>query len=722
MIFSNMTKLSKFASWAAASIALLAGLTGCGGGGGSAGDPSLGGGGGTSSAPALVSVALSSATVTVASPATVTVTVTKATGEPLAGLVVTFSTTQQLGKFSASTALTDAAGKATVQVAPMNATSTGADSVEATVTVSGQSITSTVGFQMTATNVSLSSFISDITTLAAYGQTSMTVQLAGTTAGNPVNVVANSTCVANGKASLTPATVTTTTGRAVFTYRDNGCGAVASTDNVQISITGTTLTGSVTLSLTSPAVSAIAFVSSSPDTIFLKGSGYVENSNVKFRVNDASGNGVPEQLVEFEPTTLAGGLLLEGQQGKVTKKTDANGEVLVRVNAGTVPTPMRVKATLVGSTISTVSSNLSIAVGLPSQQFFSLSQGTINIEGYQFDGTQNTYTVIASDRLGNPVPDGTAINFVAEGGQVQSSRLTALNNGVSRTTASYLSSQPKPLDGRITIVAYALGEESFLDVNGNNIFDANEDYQDLGDIFIDRLFNFGGKSPSTVYETDRFNPGLGFNAAEDQFVSLSISGNAACRQPQNILLDLGIDVPVKPSSCNAGWGRAYVRRSAETILSASSPRPTWGSKVPSEVLFASASNCPIEYKRTDYYDEADKPQQVSLVDMGGGTLYGGQIGLMYFYLADANPVAFNPMPAGTIISGAGTAGIGVVVSGGSPVPSTSRPSAAAVQYAFDDKTVSGTVFITTRTPLGVATTFAQNVSRLTPPTGYVSCP
>ena len=63
--------------------------------------------------------------------------------------------------------------------------------------------------------------------------------------------------------------------------------------------------------------------------------------------------------------------------------------------------------------------------GLPSQLNFSVSQATINIEGYKIQGTPNTYTVIASDRLGNPVPDGTAINFIAEGGQIQAIRQKA---------------------------------------------------------------------------------------------------------------------------------------------------------------------------------------------------------------------------------------------------------------------------------------------------------
>ena len=142
----------------------------------------------------------------------------------------------------------------------------------------------------------------------------------------------------------------------------------------------------------------------------------VENSNVIFQVKDANNNGLPGQTVVLEPTVLVGGLTLDGGSTSVSKITDSEGKVIVRVNSGTVPTPVRIKATLQGSSISTVSSVLAVAVGLPSQLNFSLAQGTINIEGYNIQGTPNTYTVVGSDRLGNPVPDGTAINFVTEGG------------------------------------------------------------------------------------------------------------------------------------------------------------------------------------------------------------------------------------------------------------------------------------------------------------------
>lgn len=91
----------------------------------------------------------------------------------------------------------------------------------------------------------------------------------------------------------------------------------------------------------------------------------------------------------------------------------ASGNVLARINAGTVPTPVLVRA------------------------------------------TSNSYTVIASDRLGNPVPADTAINLVAEGGQVQAIRFTTISNRLSSATSNFQSATPKPADGRVTVLADA---------------------------------------------------------------------------------------------------------------------------------------------------------------------------------------------------------------------------------------------------------------------------
>jgi hypothetical protein len=686
-----------------ATLAMLS-LAACGGGGGSSGQAPFGPGGPTDPGGPVattysVSVTLSSQTVTAAQPATVTARVVSSTGAAVTNQVVNFSTGTGLGAFSASTALTDGNGNATVTLSPATSTSVGADTVIASTTISGSTVTGSVGFQLTATNVTISAFTAAPSgALAAYGQAQLTVTLAGTSPSTPVNVAVSSACVTQGRATLTPASATTSTGSATFTYRDQGCGAFNSTDGLTASVTGTGATATTSITLTAPTVASIAFVSAVPPEIFLKGSGFVENSNVTFQVRDTNGQGVPNQTVTLDASTLAGGLQLDGGSAPVTKITDSNGNVIVRINAGTVPTPVRVRATLAATGVSTFSSNLAIAVGLPSQQNFSLSQRTFNIEGLNVDGSTNSYTVIASDRLGNPVPDGTAINFIAEGGQVQAIRQTVIANGLSSATANFQSSTPKPTDGRVTVTAFALGEESFLDTNGDNVYTAGEDYQDLGDVFMDRLLNGS------------------YNAAEDQFISLSIQGTDPCRPATSGLLSLAVNAPSRSlastggpiNTCIAGWGRAYVRKAVQTVFSSSFARLGWRiSPNDSRVRSSSPGSCPrnpvdlIDEIRWAPYAVNDSATRVPYILLGPGVVIQnlGKTGSVSFLVADDNDIALNPMAAGTTISAAATAGLSATVLG-SPVANSLNPTSASLSLSFDDTTFIGTVTLTVRSPSG----------------------
>ena len=694
-------------------------LSACGGGGGSAGSTGFGsgngggggGGGRTGGAAAsyTLAVSLSAQTVTAAQPATVTAKITSNTGATLANQVVTFGTSAGLGTFSASSALTNEQGIATVTLTPANSSAVGADTVIASTTVNGVVVTGSLGFQLTATNVTISAFTADIGTssLGAYAQTLLSVRLAGTTPATPVNVTISSSCVTQGRATLTPATSTTSTGTATFTYRDAGCGAFELSDGLQAAVTGTAATATRTIALTAPTPASIAFVSAAPSEIYLKGSGFTENALVTFQVRDANGLGVPNQNVVLEATTLAGGLLLDDGSVPVTKRTDASGNVLVRINAGTVPTPVRVRATLSGTNISTVSSSLAVAVGLPSQQNFSLSQGTFNLEGFNIDGRPNTYQVIASDRLGNPVPAGTAINFVTEGGQVQAIRFTILTNGLASAVANFQTSSPRPPDGRVTVLAYALGEESFLDTNGDNVFTNGEDFQDLGDVFLDRLFNGS------------------FNGAEDQFISLSISGTDVCRVANSPLLRLSAGEPsrvlantgVALNTCVAGWGRAYVRKAVQTVFSTSSARLGWRVTPDPRATRAATGSCEtvtlIDQIGGAPYGTDDAPFRVPLYLLGNAANVAitgaGKVGSLSFLVADNNPIALNPMPAGTVVSASATAGLIVTVLGGT-VPSTLTPSAASINYNFDNLTTFGTVTISVTSPGGLVTVISQTIN------------
>ena len=674
-----------------------------------------------------IALSLSSTIVTTSTPSTVVAVVKDSTGAAVAGQVVKFSTVDGLGTFTVNSALTDATGTASVVLSAVGAGRSGADQVLAAATVNGSALQASQGFQLIATSATISAFSADIgaTSLSAYGQTALTLNVSGAPAGTPVNLSISSTCLAKGKATLTPASVSTTTGTATFTYRDAGCGATDAFDSLQSVIVGTSTTRQLNVSLTSPTVSSITFASATPQTIYLKGSGLTETSTVVFTVVDTAGNGLPNQNVTLEPTTLSGGLTLDGGSVPVVKKSDSLGQVSVLINSGTVPTPVRVKATLAtpGGSITTVSSALSIAVGLPSQLNFSLSSALLNIEGYDIDGATNTYSIIASDRLANPVPPGTSINFIAEGGQIEPIKTIALVNGLARASANYVSAAPRPLDGRVTILAYALGEESFLDTNGNNVWDepADTQFQDLGSVFLSRKF-------LNTYFKDT-----------DQLIPLAIPGvsaTTACRPVTSPLLSLDVTIPtVGGSTCDGTWGRAYVRRALQTVLSTSVARPFWNTP-PAQLYANPGTSCP---KVLDVTTDPVNPQNL-LIDYAEGTgagvrasgtqyrlagsttLYGfPAAGVFSFVVADNNPIRLNPVAAGSNITASGTTGLTVTVQGGSPVPSSSNATFASVGVSFDPTTSAGTVTVSITSPGGVTSSFSQGVSMSAAPPGATPC-
>lgn len=670
-----------------------------------------------------LSLSLSNSIVTTAIPVNAVVTVRDGAGAAVAGQVVKFKTVDGLGTFAVSSALTDATGAASASLSAAAAGQSGADQVVVTTTVNGTGLQAAQGFQLTATNATVSAFISDKVVLLPYEQANLTVNVAGSLPGTPVNLSLSSTCVASGKATLTPVTSTTTTGSATFTYRDAGCGATNTADAVQVSIVGTSVTRVLSLGLTAPTVNSITFTSATPTTIFLKSSGLTETSTLVYTVVDTAGNGLPNQTVTLELLTAAGGLNLDGGQLSVSKKTDSFGRVSALINSGTVPTPVRVKATL-SNGINSVSSGLAVAVGLPSELNFSLSQAVLNIEGYDTDGIANVYSIIASDRLSNPVPVGTAINFIAEGGQIEPIKNTALVNGLARASANFVSAAPRPLDGRVTVLAYALGEESFLDTNGNNIWDVGIDtqFQDLGAVFLSRKFL------NTYF------------SATDQLIPLSISGvgNASpCVSPTSALLTLDASIPsAARSTCDSNWGRAYVRRAAETVLSTSSSRPVWESGgLPPRLHVRAGFSCPkvvdivstgapqnlivgyaegtgSEIRNKDYYQ------------VGSGTIIYNMpdTGFISFLVADANPVRLNPVAAGSVIEVTTVGKVTATLVGGSPVPSTAEASLAGISYDFGTTGRSGTVSIKIKSPSGLTTVVSQSVSRDAPDLGDIICP
>jgi len=657
---------------------------------------------------ASITVSLSSGTVTAASPATVTARLKTAAGKSASGVVVTFSTSNSLGSFSATTALSDEDGVATVTLSPASSTTAGADTVVASAEIGSETVTASKGFSLVASSSSISSFTADSgtsasSTLSAYGQTVLTLGLSGVSTSAPATVAITSSCVTLGKATISPTSTTTTTSPIYFTYKDNGCGASLTTDTVTATVSGTTNSSSLVLYTGSPAANNIVFVSATPETIYLQGSGLTTSSTVIFQVNDSADNALPNQVVTLGLTTYTGGLTIQGATANVTQTTNSAGRVSVIVNSGTVPTPVRVTASL-ASGISTVSSNLAVGVGLPSQLNFSLSQGTKNIEGGAIDGTANTYTIYAADRSGNPVPAGTTITFWAEGGQIASSAQTAITNSIASATAAFVSQSPRPDDGRVTIVAYALGEESFIDLDGDNVWDSGEPFQDLGDVLKDKLFDGA------------------YDSSYDEYVSLGTGSTSACVNSSatypSLTLTPSADawIPNVPATCDGTWTRrTYVRRSLETVLSTSAAGPVW---LDTSGLENSACLANVVQKyQSAPTTSATKVSKVALAS--GATVHtGSSSGSLYLAATDANAVRFNPMAAGTTVTATSrTDGLSVSVVGGSPVVSTlAAYPAVGVSYEMDDDaTEPGSFSLSFKSPSGLTTTYTINIDRSATP-------
>ncbi|MBW8846063.1 MAG: Ig-like domain-containing protein [Burkholderiales bacterium] len=647
----------------------------------------------------VLQLSLSSTSVSSAVPATVTATLTDSRGQPVAGQVATFTVVRGLGRTNVGTALTDVNGKAVVLLSPTSSTSAGADEVSVTIQYAGTTLSASQGFQVQATNATIVSFTGPAS-LSAYGQDVLTLTLTGAAVDSPVKLSVSSSCAAAGKATVSPSSISATSNVVTLQYRDSGCGAIQPSDLLQVVIDGTSTAKQLTLPIDAPAASSIAFISAVPEQIFLKGSGFTESSVVTFEVRDSAGNTLPNKSVDLKLLTGAGGVTMQGGLGvgsSYATQSNASGRVSVQVNSGTQPTPVRIQATLSGTSISTVSSNLSVGIGLPSQLNFSMSQKTINIEGYNIDNVPNTYTIIAADRSGNPVPIGTSINFVTEGGQVESIKQIQQINGISQTTANFVSAEPRPADGRVTIVAYALGEESFIDKNGNNTYDSGEDFQDLGNIFKDRNYD-----------------GL-FDPAFDEYIGLSINNSSACASTGGsaALLALGAAIPSVPGTCDGKWsgaGQVYVRRAVETVLSTSGSGALW-----LNTTNVALANSPVTLQvsgnpaNTQSFYPAGNPSTDTIcttLKSGGFTLIA----------ADANPIRLNPMAAGTTVSASTpTTGFSTTINSGSPIPSSASATTVSVGYSFDTA-VSGFVSVSFKSPSGTVTgsTFTVNLKNSCP--------
>ena len=480
---------------------------------------------------ASIAVAMSSDTVSASTPGTVTAQAKNADGSAAAGVLVTFSVSNGAATVDVARVKTDANGQATTTLQPV-AGQVGADVVTASFTPSGETaaLTAMKVFTVSATNVSLTSATASPATISSYGASVVTVNVSGASSASPVTVNFSSTCATAGKAVLSPTSITVTGTSASTTYQDKGC---AATDRISASLSGTSQQKQVDLVVAAPIAQSLEFVSASPDKICLAGSGCEISSKVSFKLKDQYNNPITNRTISFSLDIPNVATL-----GSTSLPTDASGVVTVSVTAKATPTPVRVRAQVADDpTLSTVSNALAINAGLPTQNAFSFSASTYNPDGWGRDGTESDIRVQLNDRFGNPVPDGTVISFVAEGASVIPAKCSTAS-GVC--TTKFVTSNYRPADGRVDVVAYAQGEESFVDADGNQQYTAGESFGDLGKVFVD-----ANENGVMDLATGEFVAGLDANTTWD--------GNTYVRVSRRfVLADASRPPRLQPGLCTSG--------------------------------------------------------------------------------------------------------------------------------------------------------------------------
>ena len=409
---------------------------------------------------------------------------------PIENAIVTFNA--EIGVLSASTALTNANGVAEVSLTGEE-DNLGASVASASVTINETSYVETTPYEVVSadaldesTAVLIGHFDNEGNFVdGQIGIPSDTVS-AGATVGleivlvdqnlerivSPTTVNFSSTCVNAGNATI-DTSVTTNNGAAQSTYQDISCaGADGTTDTIvaTVVVNSADLTATTELNLQAESLGSVEFVSATPESIVLKGTGgqgKQETSTVTFLVKGELGNPLNQQAVDFSLNTNVGGLALASNTGI----TNSDGLVSAKVIAGTVPTAVRVTASVsidAENSISTQSDLLSVNTGLPDQNSITLALSVLNPEA--LIGTTVNVSAYLADSFNNPVPDGTTINFTTEGGAVEPSCTTTNGN----CSVTWTSQEPFTDDHRVTILATAEGHEYFVDVNGNNLFDEND--------------------------------------------------------------------------------------------------------------------------------------------------------------------------------------------------------------------------------------------------------
>ncbi len=343
------------------------------------------------------------------------------------------------------------------------------------------------------------------TPITVFGTSTITATVSGGGKPVPDGTLVNFIISDGTFGSLSNAVGSTVGGKATTTFS-----AVGKVGSVTISAAAGGVSATTTVGINAADAGSIQFVSAVPQVIGIQGSGQTESSTITFAVKDINGNPVADgTTVTFAMNGPGGGSYIGSIISSQTATVSTiNGSASVILHSGSTAGPVTIIATAKvsptsSSTISSSSTQVSIGGGVPSAGHWNLATSQFSLTGLSISGLEATISTYIADRFGNyNILTGTAINFYTEAGAIDTQGITdstGKSSVILRTQApnpvdvsNALAGDPvsnrnfaglaepwypggstynnNPRDGWVTVLATTMGEEAFLDENGDGLF------------------------------------------------------------------------------------------------------------------------------------------------------------------------------------------------------------------------------------------------------------
>lgn len=408
------------------------------------------------------------------------------TGAPVSGALVAFTGEAVTFGTDKGRVLTNEDGEANISVKPLDSTTTGSYTLNATVSYNSLTATTTgYNFSLKSISVILTDVTLSSSNLDSGGSTNITLKTKDSSNNmdqNDVTVDFNTSCGSFDNDSMVSSNQGDIT--ATYTAVDANGNLCAGPQTITVTPTNNPENSQTrTVNIANVEASSVLYTTTDTVQMGASNSGSSASRQIEFTVY-ANGRPAANQQVDISKIAAPRdfSFVTLNNQTSRTVTSNSQGVVVVNLYPGALPGPVEIKATLRSNpNVFALSRNVSVATGRATQNGVSISVSK-NVLAAGADGDTATITARLVDRVGNPVPNGTTVSFVSEGGRVTPN--CATQNGVC--SVEFSTQNPRPVDNRVSVIAYVEGDKDYTDRDGDNQFSAGDVLtRNIGDFFRD---------------------------------------------------------------------------------------------------------------------------------------------------------------------------------------------------------------------------------------------